>query len=346
MKRILFASTLLAVVSVNAQSSSPEFRKAVEDGNKQYNNKKYSAAVPFYDKAIELVENEAFETAKSRKQNKALGEVYSRRAVCYYSSSSTSAMKSDADMALALDSTNADAKAVAGYAIYKSGDKRKGCAGMRKGIIANAEFANKMFDDCFCWSEGVNLAKEGDSEIYGKRYDAAIKMLDQAISIIPDSGYIYAIRAKAYLGKNESAKALTDMNSAVYKKASSYKVYFLRAQAFVKAGKPDSAFLDLNKCIDMKKDYYDAIMLRAEVNEELQQWNAAVYDYGLLCKLRPDFGMNYYKLALVKHNKMDDLLGACDYYKAAAARGVEEAKQMDTNCNTPKYMKQHLKKDK
>jgi tetratricopeptide (TPR) repeat protein len=343
MKNIFLALALLLIVNANAQS--PEFKKNLDAGNTKFASKDYNGAIPFYDKAITLIENDANAAVKAKTQNKMLSEVFSKRGACYYFTGSLSALKNDAEMAMALDSTNGEAKAVLGYSQYKSGEKRKGCASVRKGIVMGAETGNKIFDDCFCWGEGVNVAKEGENEIYGKRYDAAIKFLDQAIAIIPDSGYIYAIRAKAYLEKNQPEKALADMNTAVYKKASSFKVYYLRAQTFVKAGKPDSAFLDLNKCIDLKKDYYDAILLRAEVNEQLQQWNAAIYDYGLLIKLRPDFGPNYYKIALVKHNHLEDLLGACDYYKGAAVRGVEEAKEMAENCGKPKYMKQHLHKD-
>ena len=343
MKNIFLATTLVLAGAAYAQA--PEVQKNLEAANNSFKVKNYNAAIPSFDKAITAIEGEANAAVKAKKQDKKLSEIYSRRGACYYFTGSTSALKSDAEMALALDSTNAEAKMLLGYSIYKEGNKRKGCAGIRKGIIGGAETGNKVFDDCFCWSEGVNLAKEGESEIYGKRYDAALKMLDNAIAIIPDSGYIYAIRAKAYMGKNENEKALADMNTAVYKNASTYKVYFLRAQAFVAANKPDSAFLDLNKCIGLKKDYYDAIMLRAEVNEQLQQWNAAVYDYGLLLKLRPDFGLLYYKMALVKDTKQGDLLGACDYYKSAAARGVEEAKPMAENCGNQKYMKKHLHKD-
>jgi len=335
---------LASVLTVSLSAQSPEAKKNFESGNAKMLASDYNGAIPYLDKSVELVENEAKSALKAKTQNKALSEIYSKRAICYYYTQSLSALRSDAETALPLDSTNGDAKSVMGAGMYKTGEKRTACAAIRKGILMGSTAGNKMFDDCFCWSEGVNLAKEGENEVYGKRYDAALKLLDQAIAIIPDSGYVYASRAKVYMEKNMPEKALADMNTAVYKKASTHKVYFLRAQIFMKAGKADSAFLDLNKCIELKKDYYDAILLRAEASEELGQWNAAVYDYGLLIKLRPDYGMNYYKCALVKHNKQEDLLSACDYYKAAAARGVEEAKEMATNCATPKYMKKNLHK--
>jgi tetratricopeptide (TPR) repeat protein len=349
MKKVLFASALLAAVSLQAQS--PEFKKAFEEANVKYKAKSYTAAIPLYDKAIKNIADDASTAIELKKINtpetKYMAEAYSKRGMCYYFTGSTFAMKSDADMALKLDTGNADAKALNAYNLHKGGgaDKKKTCKAIRKAILAGSEGGQKIFEECFCWSEGHNLTKEAESKANVMKWDEAIGYANDAIAIQPDSGNAYAARARGYLGKGEAEKALADMNMAISKKATSHKIYYYRAQVYLKAGKPDSAFLDLNKCIELKKDNYDAILLRAEVNEELQQWNAAIYDYNLLIKMRPDFGRNYYKAALVKHNKQDDLLGACDYYKAAAARGVEEAQEMAKNCDTPKYMRQHLKKD-
>jgi len=348
MKKILFASALLVAAAMQAQS--PQFKKVFEEGNMNFKAKSYTAAIPLYDKAIGLVEDEVGNAIALKKVNTAetkyMAEVYAKRGLCYYFTGSTFGMRADADMAMKLDTGNADAKLLAAYSQHKTGDKKKACKAIRKAILNGSESGEKVFEECFCWSEGVNLAKDAETKANLQKFEDALKLSSEAIEILPDSGYIYAIRARAYLGLNDADKALKDMNQAVYKKASSYKVYFTRAQVFLKANMPDSAFLDLNKCIELKKDNYDAILLRAEVNEQLQQWSAAVYDYGLLIKMRPDFGRNYYKMALVKHNHQEDLLGACDYYKAAAARGVEEAKEMALNCDSNKYMKQHLHTDK
>ena len=69
-------------------------------------------------------------------------------------------------------------------------------------------------------------------------------------------------------------------------------------------------------------------MLRAELDEKQEKWNNAIFDYKQLINMRPEYGMNYYKIALIKHNNLNDLLGACEMFKAAADRGVEDAKEM------------------
>ena len=347
MKHLYSAIALFLVVSLNAQS--PEFKKNFEDGNMKYKVKSYSLAIVAFDKAISAIASDAESAAGAKTpmtpEKKNMANAYAKRGACYFQTGNTSSMKNDAFMALALDPENTDAKALVAASQHKAGDKRGACKEIRKQIINGIEIAPKIFEECFCWSDAFNLAKEADTDANLKKFDEALKKSNEAIDILPDSGFIYAARAKAYLGKNEPDKALADMNTAIAKKASSYKVYYLRGEIFLKAGKADSAFLDLNKCLELKKDYYDGFLLRAQIGEELQQYNAAIYDYKQLIKMRPDFGQNYYKCALVmeKHN---DLLSACEMYTAAANRGVEEAKEMAAHCASPKYMKQHLKSDK
>jgi tetratricopeptide (TPR) repeat protein len=348
MKHIIYVFAALSAFS--GMSQSAEFKRNFEDGNMKYKVKSYTLAIPSFDKAIATVQAEAQKAASSKTplpaDKKYISEAYAKRGACYFQTGNTGAMSSDAEMALACDPDNIDAKALRAAYKHKTGDKKAACKEIRQQVTAGSEVAPKIFEECFCWSEAVTLAKEGDGDANFKRYDEAIKKLNEAAEILPDSGFIYASRAKAYLGKNEPEKALADMNLAIAKKASTYKVYYTRAQVYIKASKPDSAFLDLNKCLDLKPDYYDGYILRAEVNEDLEQWNAAVYDYKQLIKMRPDFGMNYYKCALVMHNHQNNLVDACDMYKAAAGRGVEEAKEMAGHCNSPKYMKQHLKTEK
>lgn len=343
-----FYYLLLPAACISLQAQTADFKKNYEEGNMKYKAKTYSTAIVAYDKAIALVQADADAAMKSKTALTAdkqyIAEAYARRGSCYYHTGNYTAMRADADKAVLLDPSNADAKALLAYNQYKSGDKKAACSTLRAQISKGSEIAKKEFEDCFCWSEGVALAKEGTTQANLKRYDAALVKLNEAIAILPDSGSIYAERAKVYLETKEAEKAQQDINMAIAKKTSNYKVYFLRAKVFMEQNKLDSAYEDLNQCLNLKKDYVDGYQLRAEVAERQDLWSAAIFDYNQLIKMRPDYGMNYYKVAQIKHNHQDDLLGACDFYKAAAARGVEEAKEMAANCADPRYMKKNLKK--
>ena len=344
MKKALLLIAFFAIIKINAQNTTCSNNRDYEDGNTKFKGKSFSLAIQSYDKAITQIEGDAKKPNLNYDINKCMVDVYTRRATCYYNTGNYSAMKSDAEKILTLDTVNADAKALLAYFKHKAGNKKEACTVTRKQITKGSEVAKKVFEDCFCWSEGIRLYKEGTTESNLKRYDAALIKLNEALGILPDSGSIYAERAKVYLEKNEGEKSLADLHTAIAKKTSNYKVYYLRAQAYIKTDKLDSAFEDLNQCLNLKKDYYDGYVLLSELDEKQEKWSNSVYDYNLLIKMRPDFGMNYYKLALVKHNGMNDLLGACDMYTAAANRGVEEAKEMAANCATPKYMRKNLVK--
>jgi tetratricopeptide (TPR) repeat protein len=343
MKKLLFIIALFSIVKISAQSTCSN-NKDFEDGNTKFKGKSYSLAIQSYDKAIALIEADAKNPNSTYDIKKCMVDVYSRRATCYYNTGNYTAMKADADKILTLDTGNADALALLAYLKHKAGNKKEACTSARKQVTKGSEIAKKVFEDCFCWSEGMTLYKDGMTQANLKRYEPALVKLNEALAILPDSGAIYAERAKVYLETNETAKAVADIKTAIAKKTKNYKVYYLRAQAFIKADKLDSAFEDLNECLNLKKDYYDGYLLRAEIDEKQEKWNNAIFDYNQLIRMRPDFGMNYYKIALIKHNGMNDLLGACDMYNAAAARGVEEAKEMATNCANPRYMKKNLAK--
>ena len=343
---LLLVTCYLLPVTCSAQTA--DFKKNYEDGNTLFKAKSYSKAILSYDKAIAIVQADADAAIKSKTvlsdDKKYISDVYARRATCYYNTGNYAAMKTDAEKVLVLEPKNTDAAALLAYTKYKAGDKRGGCSAAREQITNGSEVGKKVFEDCFCWSEGITLYKEGTTMANLKRYDSAIVKLNKALAILPDSGSIYAERAKVYLAKNETEKALADIKTAVDKKTTSYKVYYLRAQINLKTDSLEDAFEDLNKCLELKKDYEDGYKLRAEVDEKQEKWNNAIFDYNQLIRMRPDFGMNYYKIALIKYNKLNDLLGACDMYTAAANRGVEEAKEMAANCANKKYMKNNLQK--
>ena len=343
MNKLIVSLILFSVVKIQAQNTCSN-NKDFEDGNMKMKGKSFSLAIKSYDKAITQIESDAQKNAVGYDLKKCKIEIYSRRASCYYYTGNYPAMKTDAEKVLSLDSSNMDAKALLTYLTYKAGNKKEACSIERKQIKKGSEIANKIFEDCFCWSEGYGLYKEGTTDLNLKKYDVALSKLNEALQIIPDSGGIYAERARIYLAQNEAEKSLEDLRTAIAKKTRNYKVYYLRAQVYIKAEKLDSAFEDLNTCLELKKDYYDGYLLRAEVDEKQEKWNNAIFDYKQLIKMRPEYGMNYYKIALIKYNELNDLLGACEFVTAAANRGVEEAKEMAANCANPRYMKKNLQK--
>ena len=345
MKHILL---LLLTLNIHVFAQG-DFKKLMEGANQKFNVKSYKLAITEYDNTIKLVSADIDKIIAAKAQitpeKKYVLEPYTKRAQCFYFTNNFTAMKTDMETIAAVDTANADVKVLKAYFKHKSGDKINSCIGLRQAGKKGDLFAKKVFDECFCWTEGVNLANEGTSKNNLRKYDEALVALENALSILPDSGYIHTEKAKALLGLEKGEEALKELRIAVHHSKKNYKTYYLMGQIYNSLDKSDSAYECLTKAVDLSKGNYDVVYLRATTAEKIEQWNAAVFDLLHCSKQKPDDGKLYLKIAEIKHHKQNDLLGACDYYHAAANRGVEEAKEMSTNCNNLKYMKKNLKKD-
>ncbi|MFL5751849.1 MAG: tetratricopeptide repeat protein [Bacteroidia bacterium] len=344
MKKLLL---LLSSISLTSFAQG-DFKKHMDSGNQKYKIKSYNLAIPDYDNAIKLVSVDIDKMIAAKTQisedKKYMLEPYVKRASCFYFAGNASLMKGDLEKVAALDSTNPDAKALRAYDKFKSGDKVKGCMGMQTQARKGSAIAKQVFDECFCWSEGVNMAKEATSKNNLRKYDEALPLAETALEILPDSGYIYAEKGKALIGLKKNEEAVKALRIGASLNKSNYKIYYQLGIAYNNLEKTDSAYIFLNTAATLSRNMYEIIFMRAEIAERLEQWNAAVFDLQNCIKQKPDNGDLYYRIALIKHNHQDDLLGACEYYNGASARGNEEAKEMATNCNNQKYMKSHLKK--
>jgi len=103
---------------------------------------------------------------------------------------------------------------------------------------------------------------------------------------------------------------------------------------------------DMNTCLKLNSTLYEGYLMRADIAEQSEQWADVIFNLKNCIKKKPDDGKLYYRVAVIMHEKQDDLHEACDYYRSASTKGVEEAKEMATNCDNLKYMKTHGKNTK
>ena len=344
-KYFTLLSTLFFISAAFSQSN--DFVKLMESGNQRMKARSLDLAISDFSQLIKQNQVEVDKLISSKKALPAdksyLLEPYLKRALCLFYQGNTGNAKKDLELVSIFDSENPEVKAIKLIEVAKSAEKQKGCALLRAEVSRGSAIAKQSFEDCFCWSEGVNLHKEGVTANNLKRFDEAIEKLNLAKQILPDSGFVYAEMAKALMGKGDSEGALKELNKAAGMKGNNYKTFFLRGEALLKLDSLDMAMNDLNQCMDLKPNFYEGHLLRAEICEKAEKWNAAIFDLEKCIKLKPENGQLYYKIALIRHNHLSDLLGACDYYKMALAREVEEAREMCTNCDSPKYMKKNQK---
>ena len=342
-----FYLLLFALTASIAQAQTNDFKKNLDNGNAKIKVKAYDLAISDFGAAIKINQAEIDKLLATKKTLPAeklyMIEPYLKRAICYFLTGSSSNAKSDLEIVATFDTSNTESKAIKANDLAKS-QKQKGCAQLRTEVSRGSLIAKQAFEDCFCWSEGVNLHKEATTANNLKKYDDAIQKLSIAKQILPDSGFVYAEMAKSLMGKGDHQSALNELNLAAGMKGNNYKTFLMRGEALFKLDSLNMAMSDLNKCMDMKPNFYEGHLLRADICEKAEKWNAAIFDLEKCIKLKPDNGMLYYRIALIRHNHLEDLFGACEYYKMALAREVEEAREMCTNCDSPKYMKKNQKK--
>ncbi|MCD6065580.1 MAG: stress-induced-phosphoprotein 1-like [Bacteroidetes bacterium] len=346
MKKIYFLSPALLIAGI-LSAQTPEFKKAMDNGNAKYKIKSYNLAIMDYDAAIKIVSPEVDKLIASKSvlapEQKYLIEPYELRANCYYYAGNPAKMKLDAEKVLMLDSSNANAKALIAYNQYKEGKKIDGCITMQAQAKKGSEIAAIAYKNCYCVNEGAAIVKEASGLNAVKKYDEALPKIDKALLILPDSGYVHAERGIALLGKGNSEEALKSLNIAIAQSQKSYKAYYNRAQIFMKLGKADSAQLDMNMCMKLNPTFYDGYYFRAQICEDLEQWASAIFDLKQCVKLHSADGKLDFRIAELYHLKQGDLYEACPYYKSSFQKGYEVAQEMSTNCDNPRYMKTHLK---
>ncbi|MDP2386175.1 MAG: tetratricopeptide repeat protein [Bacteroidota bacterium] len=344
MKKIYFLSAIIALTS-SLTAQTADFKKAVDNGNQKYKAKSYKLAMVDYDAALKIVSADIDKLIAEKTpipaDKKYMLEPLEKRANCAYFTSNIAVMKSDIDKVYILDSSNANAKALKAYELYKAGKKSEGCIAMQAQVKNGSDVAPRAFTDCFCSNEGILLAKEATTANNMKKYDDALTKADAALKIIPDSAYVHSERGKALFGKGQDRAALKALDKAISLSQKNYKAYYSRAQIYMKLNKLDSAMIDMNSCLKLNPTLYEGYLMRADIAEQSEAWADVIFNLKNCIKMKPDDGKLYYRVAVILHEKNDDLHEACDYYRSASAKGVEEAKEMAMNCDNLKYMKTH-----
>jgi tetratricopeptide (TPR) repeat protein len=341
MKKIL-PLLVFVPLSFTAQTPDAAFKKLMDAGDAKYAVKGYKDAYKEYDEALKLisVDLDKLVSAKSQiaKDHAEWLKCLNRHARCAYFTSNTTQANLDADKLLAVDSVNADAKALRAYVKHKSGDKMNACREFKIQQRSGSEVAGKIYEDCFCWGEGVTQFREASSAFSLSRNNEALTSINNALDILPDSINYHVKKGEICLKMENFENAHSLFSYAINKEPAHFKGWYLRGITNLKMGKADSAFKDLSECIKINSYNLEAYRKRAEICEAQEQWQSAIYDYQQCLRLKNDAEFHF-KIAMIKLEKIEDELGACEEFKKAAAMGYEEAQTYVTDCNNPKKKK-------
>lgn len=311
----------------------------------------FTGAIAAYSEEITKIDAEAQRIAKLKadyekmnefdKMNQNQEEVkknYSDWAKLYYGRaiSNISLMKKpeakpDLDMTISLDNTIADAYYQRALIINSKENRENACRDMARASSLGSEKAKSAFEDNFCWNTAMVHYKEGASKVMVRKYDEAIKELDMAIALCPDSGSFYSKRGQAYLGLKKTVQAVEDFTKATELSPTSPDGYYQLGMYYFNEDNFEKAFDYLTKAITRDPMNYDAYVYRAQCCERQNKQTSAIYDYGQAISLRPNDSEAYYRRALLEREMKEDAK-ACKDFSRASQLGNEDATEFLKEC--------------
>lgn len=355
-KYLLFAAAVTLAGVLNAQTSAT--------ADDKYKKGDFAGALKEYDALVGKIDADAQALIKKRddyakmsefekasmsdasamlEDKKEWGNLYYGRAMSNLGlgKKNDASVKNDLTYATTLDKTNADA--FYQLALLPGMDKDESCADIAKAMTLGSDKAKIAYDDHFCWNQALTHYKEGASEVTLRHFDNALKELDLAIRISPDSGRYYAKRGQAWLGLGKDAKAIEDFSKATEVQPKNADGWYQLGMYYFNKDNHEKAFDYFSKALELDNKNYEGFMNRATCCERLMKNNSAIYDYSMAINCRPNDGTAYYRRALL-YQELKDQSNACKDFNIAWKLGIPEAEVPAGMCNDPNY-KYKVKKD-
>ena len=158
------------------------------------------------------------------------------------------------------------------------------------------------------------LYDRGVEKIDKKDYQAAIKELDEAISINPKYAEAYNKRCHAYLMQGKRLRAMEDCTHALQIKtnfAGAYQAYTNRGIARLALGDSQGAIADYTSAININPKHALAYNSRGHVRDKIGDKSGAIADFTMAIKVDAKFAAAYTNRCLSRSNA-GDRTGAID----------------------------------
>jgi tetratricopeptide (TPR) repeat protein len=123
------------------------------------------------------------------------------------------------------------------------------------------------------------LLEEAKRHMEANRYPAALKDLNAAVRIAPDSVEAYRLRGIAYDRLGVPAKAIADLSKFIELKPRDPDGYILRGDARNFSGEHEAALEDYEKAIKLAPSSVPAYLGRGLALTGLHRYNEAIKDY-------------------------------------------------------------------
>jgi tetratricopeptide (TPR) repeat protein len=175
----------------------------------------------------------------------------------------------------------------------------------------DAEKAAKEYEDNLKRDVIVyDFFSKGNFEANNKKYDVAINMYNQVITLNPDIEEVYVNRGSAYDYLEKYDEAIADYNKAIELNPKFALAYNNRGNAFNKLKQYDNAFKDYITAIELNPKFALAYFNRGHTFSDLHQYDNAIKDYIKAIEFNPNFALASIDLSelLIITNKPQDAL--------------------------------------
>jgi len=131
------------------------------------------------------------------------------------------------------------------------------------------------------------LAEKGAKLIDKEKYDEAIQVLNESISLNPDNYLAFFWRGRSYESVEEYDRAISDFIEAIRLEPSDKDSYYCRGRSYLLNEEYEKAISDFNEYITCNHTNANAFNLRGNAYFYLDDYSSAIKDYNRAIKLEP-----------------------------------------------------------
>jgi tetratricopeptide (TPR) repeat protein len=212
---------------------------------------KYQDALADFDRSISLGPKEA---------------AYTERGLAYISSNQLDKALVDFDKGLVLNPSSDLARAARGLVLLMKGNNAEGLLDIKSALDRNP-------------NNQLAQVGQGMAMLVSGQYDRAIVALDQLIGkTVAYDAFARLLRARAYLGRNDTASAMTDLNLVLGTHPNDADALKLRGIAWSAMHEYDKALDDLTRAI-AHRETVEGYFARAKIYEAQSKFDKATDDF-------------------------------------------------------------------
>ena len=161
----------------------------------------------------------------------------------------------------------------------------------------------------------VNL---GALAVADKKYDDAVKLYEEALSISPTDFNALNGMISLYVAQKQTDKAHARLDQVLNSNPNNASLHYLKAQIYGYERNAQAAETELRKTLELDSNYLNAYLALGALFINTRQEDRAIAEYKRMVELRPDDATAYTLIGMLYDSRKDFSSAAENYRKALA----------------------------